>query len=407
MTASTVRVELRRDVGRIGNSRDRQPAVDPGTARAAAISTLGGPWVRRHQITRFLGTPDPHVLAQVVDHWGDHVGWGLVSPVSSITVRLLSFDEARPSEDWLSVRLATAFAARDALGFLAAGTSGFRCVNSEGDGIPGLVIDRYGDALVVQLTTAPIAAREAEIGAWLDPQWPGPIHYVVPDAAAKFEGLGASVRDPEGGVLSFSEHGLRFDTDAPPSQKTGAYFDQRANRALVASLAAAHGGPLLDIGCHVGGFALHAARRGIAAVGLDRSKGVLNHARRNAAENGLQATFIEGDMFVKQTDPALAGPFGTIVFDPPKLASKKDDVDAALGTLARVVSGLAARLASGGHLVVCSCSHHIGRDQLDRAMSRLATRFTRTHALGAGPDHPVALGHREGEYLRVNIYRAG
>lgn len=403
MTAAVVRVELRRDVGRVGAHRERQ---SQGERIASALATLGGPWVRRQQITRFLGTPDPHVVAQVVDHWGEHVGWGLVSPVSSITVRMLSFEDARPGDDWLSERLASAFANRDALGLVAAGTSGFRCVNSEGDGIPGLVVDRYGDALVVQLTTAPIAAREAEIGEWLGARWSGPIHYVVPDAAAKFEGLGATPRAEETGVLEFTEHGLRFATAAPPSQKTGAYFDQRDNRALVAGLAAAHGGALLDVGCHVGGFALHAARRGVAAVGLDRSTLALDHARRNAAENGLVATFVEGDMFARFADDALAGPFGTIVFDPPKLASKKDDVDAALGTLARTVASLAARLAPGGHLVVCSCSHHIGREQLDRAMMRLPAPFTRTHALGAGPDHPVALGHREGEYLRVNVYRA-
>ena len=390
MTASTTtgvtRVELRRDAGRIG------PQL--------------GPWIRRRQIARFLGAPDPHLLAQVVDHRGEALGWGLVSAVSNITVRMLSFGEARPAEDWLGQRLSAAFAARDSFGFAAADTTGYRLVNSEGDGIPGLVIDRYGAALVVQLGSAPIAAREAEIAAWLATQWSGPLHFVVPEAAARYEGIEATLRDGSGGTLTFTEDGLRFEVPAPPAQKTGAYFDQRDNRRRVAALASAHGGAMLDLGCHVGGFALHAARLGLDVVALDRSKTALEHGRRNAAANGLdQITWVEADMFTPLRDPALVGPFGTIVFDPPKLTSRRDDLEQAVDTTARVVRELARRLAPRGHLVLCSCSHHLGREHLDQALTRTGLAFTRTLALGAGPDHPVALGHREGEYLRVNVYQ--
>ncbi|MBL8942483.1 MAG: class I SAM-dependent rRNA methyltransferase [Myxococcales bacterium] len=382
-----VRVELRRDVGRVG------PHL--------------GPWLRRNQIARFLGAPDPHLLAQVVDHRGEPVGWGLVSAVSSLTVRMLSYGAARPPEDWLPRRLASAFAAREAFGLDAAGTTGYRLVNSEGDGIPGLVVDRYGEALVVQMGTAPIAAREEELGAWLAGQWAGPIHYVVPEGAARFEGMSATARDGSGGTLQFREDGLVFEVPAPPAQKTGAYFDQRDNRRLVAALAAAHGGTLLDLGCHVGGFALHAARSGVDVVALDRSTTALEHARGNAAANGIdRITWVEADMFAPLADPALAGPFGAIVFDPPKLAARRDDVDHAVGAMARVVGELARRLAPRGHLVLCSCSHHVGREHLDRALLQTGLSFTRTLALGAGADHPVALGHREGEYLRVNVYQA-
>lgn len=387
MTSGVVRVELRRDVGRIGGH--------------------SGPWLRRNQIARFLGAPDPHLLAHVVDHRGGSIGWGLVSAVSGITVRMLSFGEARPHDNWLGQRLTSAFAARAVLGLDDAGTTGYRVVNSEGDGIPGLVIDRYGEALVVQLGTAPIAAREAEIGAWLDVRWTGPIHYIVPEGASRFEGIEATARDGSGGTLRFREDGLAFEVPAPPAQKTGAYFDQRDNRRLVAGLAAAHGGALLDVGCHVGGFALHAARRGLDVVALDRSAVALEHGRRNAEDNGLdRIAWVEADMFAPLHDPALSGPFGTIVFDPPKIASRRDDIEQATGALARVLFVLASRLLPAGHLVVCSCSHHLGREHLDRAMMQAGRPFTRTAALGAGADHPVALGHREGEYLRVNVYQA-
>ncbi|HET6582645.1 MAG TPA: hypothetical protein VFG69_04345, partial [Nannocystaceae bacterium] len=120
-----VRIELRRDAGRIGPQ--------------------SGPWIRKTQIARMLGVPDPHVLAQVVDRKGEPLAWGLVSAVSSITVRVLGWGAAPPPDDWLARRLAAAFAARDAYGFERAGTTGYRLVNSEGDGLPGLVVDRYGD----------------------------------------------------------------------------------------------------------------------------------------------------------------------------------------------------------------------------------------------------------------------
>lgn len=382
----SVRVELRRDAGRLG--------------------AHSGPWVRRNQIARFVGAPDPHVLAQVVDHRGASIGWGLVSAVSNITVRMLSFDEQQPDADWLAQRLAAAFAARTVLGFEAAGTTGYRVVNSEGDGLPGLVIDRYEDELVVQLATAPMAAREADIAAWLGASWTGAVHFIVPEGAARHEGIATTARSERGGTLRFREDGLVFRVPAPPAQKTGAYFDQRDNRRLVATLAAAHGGPLLDVGCHVGGFALHAARAGVDVVALDRSEVALEHARDNAERNGSAAiTWVLADMFEPLRDPALQGPFGTIVFDPPKLASRRDDVDAAVDASAIVVRTLARRLLPGGHLVVCSCSHHLGREHLDRIVARTGLPFTRTHATGAGADHPVALAHREGEYLRVNLYQ--
>jgi 23S rRNA (cytosine1962-C5)-methyltransferase len=382
-----VRIELRRDAGRVG------PAL--------------GPWIRRNQIARMLGVPDPHVLAQIFDRKGDPLAWGLVSPVSTITVRVLGWGAEPPPDDWLDRRLAAAFAAREAYAFERAGTTGYRLVNSEGDGLPGLVIDRYGDDLVVQLGTSPMAAREPEVLAWLRARGHDGIHVTVPEGAARAEGIEASAKDGAGGVLSFLEHHLRYEVAGPPAQKTGAYFDQRANRRTIAQLAKRHGGALLDLGCHAGGFALCARKAGVEVVALDRSRTVLAHARENEAANGLGGiTWIEADMFEPLDHPALQGPFGTIVVDPPKIASKKQDVERAQAALARIVHELAPRLLPGGHLALCSCSHHLDRDDLDRVLVDDARRgWTRVLALGAGVDHPVAPGHREGEYLRVNVYQ--
>lgn len=385
----SVRVELRRDAGRFGPS--------------------SGPWVRRRQIARIYGNPDPHGVAEVADRKGNTLGWGLISAVSNITVRVLSFGPEPPPDDWLTLRLDASVQARRAYGFDRQGTTGYREVNSEGDGLPGLVVDRYEDDLVIQLTTAPMVARQDAIVAWLRERTEGRIHVVRPEHAAAREGF-----DPEhpterdGGVLAFSEHGVRFEVPAPPAQKTGAYFDQRDNRQIVARLARRHGGRLLDLGCHVGGFALHARRLGVEAVGVDRSDAALHYAAHNAELNGFaDLTWVKADLFGGFEHPALQGRFGTIVVDPPKIASKKGDVDRAYGAMERMSRRAAALLdPGGGHLVLCSCSHHFGREQLDRVALALGPQqFVRVHVLGAAFDHPVAPCHREGEYLRVNVYQ--
>lgn len=383
----SARVQLRRDAGKVGSGQ--------------------GPWIRARQVGRWIGVPDPAGLVQVLDRHGEPLGWGLPSERSSIAVRMLAWGEGPPPEGWLLLRLAQALAAREHHGFAAQPTTGVRLVNSEGDGLPGLVVDRYDDQLVVQLGTAPMAARQAEIVAGLRASGPRSIHVVRPAGAAKAEGFEPGVeREGDDPQLQFVEHGLRLVVPAPPSQKTGAYFDQRANRRQVARLARDGDGPLLDLGCHVGGFALHAAAAGVAAVGVDQSKAMLERAARHAELNELTGlSWVESDMFGALDDPRLGGPFGTIVVDPPKIAAKRRDVDRAAAAMERMIGRVASRLLVGGHLVICSCSHHVGRDHLDRFVLALRGAWTRVASLGADVDHPVAPGHVEGEYLRVAIYQ--
>lgn len=375
-----------------------------------------GPWIRARQVARFIGVPDPAGLVQLLDRHGEPLGWGLPSERSDIVVRMLGWGEAAPPAQWLPERMGQALAARERQGFGEQPTTGVRLVNSEGDGLPGLVVDRYDEQLVVQLGTAPMVARQAEIVAYLRARGPGPIHVVRPAGAAKAEGFEPGVErhgEPASaiaaggpGLMRFVEHGLRFEVPAPPSQKTGAYLDQRANRRLVAALARAGGGSLLDLGCHVGGFALHAAAAGVEAVGVDQSAAMLELAARHATLNGLTGlSWIEADMFGALDHPRLAGPFGTIVIDPPKIAARRRDVERAAAAMERMVARVAARLTVGGHLVLCSCSHHVGREHLDRFALASPGRWARVASLGADVDHPVAPGHIEGEYLRVAIHQ--
>lgn len=388
----TVRVELRRDAGKFGPAQ--------------------GYWVRRQQVARVQGPPDPQAIAELVDHRGRTLGFGLYSPESGIVLRMLGFG-ARPADDWLEQRLRAALAARTALG-LGVGdeTTGYREINSEGDGVPGLVVDRFGDARVVQCTTAPISVRLERIVALLDQlaPLPGPTIVTAPDTAATKEGFAPIFEVRHGAaptVLAWREHGRRFVAPAPPAQKTGAYHDQRDNRERFAALLRGRG-PMLDLGTHVGGFAIAAALRGSHVVAVDQSAGVLDRVRQNAEANRVAERVepVAADMFASLDDPRLAGPFAGIVFDPPKIAASRRDLGRALGALTRTLAQLQRRVLPQGLLAVCSCSHHLGELELDRAMLDASGGFgwTRIAHWGAGPDHPILPGHAEGEYLRVRVY---
>ncbi|MBL4683581.1 MAG: class I SAM-dependent rRNA methyltransferase [Nannocystaceae bacterium] len=381
---------MRRDAGRAG----------PAT----------GPWIRARQIAKVTGPISPGNIAELVDQRDRPLGWGLYSEASSIALRMISWSTAPPEEHWLQTQITRAAAAREAYRLEANGTTGYRVINSEGDGLPGLVADRYGEDLVVQITTAPmLARREAIVAALREQVSPRRIHVIVPEAAAKHEAIEASVSlqdAPE--QLTFHEGGMRFVVDPPPSQKTGAYFDQRDNRRWVAGLAAGTGGTLLDVGCHVGGFALAARAAGVAAIGLDSSQRSLARARANATDAGFSdVEFIEADMFGRLDHASLAGPFGTVVLDPPKLAMRRSDVDRARGAMSRTIGRLAPRVRVGGHIVACSCSHHFGLEALDRAVFEAArdTAWTRVRVLGPDVDHPTVPGHREGNYLVLAVYQ--
>jgi 23S rRNA (cytosine1962-C5)-methyltransferase len=383
-------MELRRDAKR----------VRPGV----------GTWIRSKQVAKVLGPPDPLQLASLADHRGEILAWGLYSPESEIPLRVLSAGPDAPASSWLVDRLAAAFAAREQLDL--DGTTGYREVNSEGDGLPGLVIDRYGAARVVQITTAPMAAREPEILAWLEDHTPGEAIVVRPEQAASREGFEPGVRSGPRKHLDFLECGLSIRANAPPSQKTGAYHDQRENRRRFAGLAASAGGPMLDLGCHLGGFSLHASRAGASCVAVDRSEAALAGAAANASLNHLESIeFVRADMFRSLDQSQLAGPFGSIVFDPPKMAQSSRDLTRARNALSLSVEQLLPRVLVGGFFALCSCSHHLDGESLDQAVLRACRglmggpHWSRIARWGPGEDHPVAPAHPEGTYLRVHVYQ--
>jgi 23S rRNA (cytosine1962-C5)-methyltransferase len=365
-------------------------------------------------------------VAELVDHRGRVVGHGLYSPESNIVLRLLSTGDRAPGPDWLARRLAAALGGRAALGLgsdVEPRTTGLREVNSEGDQLPGLVVDRFGDWRVVQVTTAPMAVRRHEIARWLREHapLPGGEILLMPESAAEREGFEPGVErlpaDPSKDVsaptqLEWLENGRSFSAPAPPAQKTGAYHDQRDNRSRFAELCSRLGANVrvLDLGCHVGGFAIAAAQLGAEVVAVDQSTTALEYLRRNAIANAVseRIEMVAADMFGELEQPSLAGPFDAIIVDPPKIAASPRDLPRAERAMVRTLARLLPRLRESGLLGVCSCSHHLGWEQLDRVALEAADKspgVVRLARWGAGLDHPIAPGHEQGEYLRVVVYQ--
>jgi 23S rRNA (cytosine1962-C5)-methyltransferase len=334
-----------------------------------------------------------------------------------LRVRLYAFGAAVPLDDalWRS-RLATAVALRKSLGFDDP-AGGCRLVNSEGDDLSGLIVDRYGDYLAVQVTALAMERRLDTIGDALE-SLVAPRGILLRGAErglSKLEGLHLPDRvlrgtEPTGPVFVV-EHGLRFGVDLAEGQKTGFYLDQRENRRAAAQYA--RGRRVLDMFSYSGGFALACAVAGRAAsvLAVDTSAKATALIEANAALNGVANVTAEtADAFEKLDSLAAAGEtFGMVVLDPPKFARSRASLDDALRAYHRINRVACDLLEPGGILVTCSCSGSVSREDFLQMLAGVAQRAGRTLQLlevrGAAADHPVSASCLEGEYLKCVIAR--
>ena len=329
---------------------------------------------------------------------------------SLIAARLLDRDPAAVIDAaWVRRRLDDAIALRARLNL---GTY-HRLVHAEADRLPGLVIDRYHDVAVIQANTAGMDRLLPEITrALIDAlglraivarnDSPVRAHEALPSDIALLHGTDAAAIVEEGNV--------RFSIDPLSGQKTGWFFDQRANRAAVAALA--QGARVLDVFCHVGAFGLQCAAAGAATVTLvDSSAPALAHAMQTAAHNNIvNVDAIRGDAFDVMADLADKGEkFDIVIVDPPAFAKSKKDRDAGLRAYGRM-SRLAAPLVNrGGFLFAASCSHHAPLDLFAATIAEGITRARREARIlltaGAGPDHPVHPLLPESAYLKGQLFQ--
>jgi 23S rRNA (cytosine1962-C5)-methyltransferase len=377
------------------------------------------PWVLDSAIDRVDGEANAGDVVNLVTHDGTFVARGLYNPRSRIRVRLFVFDSATPLDDGLfAKRLEAAVELRTSLGLLdPAGAC--RLVNSEGDDLSGLIVDRYGEYLAVQVTALAILPRLEMICDTLGKLVParGMLLRGAERGLAKLEGLELADRvirgsAPEGPVF-IQEHGLTFGIDLTEGQKTGYYLDQRENRQAAARYA--RGRRVLDMFCYSGGFALACGKSGHARsiLAVDSSAKATALAKANAELNGVTTIEVDtADAFEKLDTLASAGErYGMVILDPPKFARSRATVEDALRAYHRINRRACDLLEPGGILVTCTCSGSVTRDEFLEMLSGVAQRTGRSIQLlevrGAAADHPVSASCLEGEYLTCVIARVG
>jgi 23S rRNA (cytosine1962-C5)-methyltransferase len=358
---------------------------------------------------RSEGEVGPGAWVRVTSSRGQVLGYGDFSPMSSIRVRMLAFGATEPPDELAAERIARAVARRQG-DPLVGETDAVRLVNAEGDGLPGLIVDRYQDVVVVKLSSAGMVARRDLIAATLREVTGAPCGFERADAnAARREGLpsrsGALWGEAPSGPVPIRERERSFQVDVEAGQKTGFYLDQRDSRDWVARCA--EGRRVLDLFSYTGGFAVAAARGGASSVTLvDSSRAALDRAREHLTANapGTPAVIEKADAFsyLRQSS-AEAEAFDLLVVDPPPLARRRSDVSKASRAYKDLLLHAIRRAAPGARLLVFACSHHVGPDLFAKILfgaSLDAGRPLRQLAnLGAPADHPVSVDHPEGRYL--------
>ncbi|MBC57943.1 MAG: RlmI/RlmK family 23S rRNA methyltransferase [Confluentimicrobium sp.] len=382
-------------------------------ANARAIRH-GFPWVYANELVTDRRTKalPPGSLAVLEDDTRQAMGVVAVNNGSKLICRMLDTDPgATIDQAWFAARLSRAQQMRERL------FDGpyYRLIHAEADGLPGVVIDRFGDVAVIQPNAAwaevligPLAAALAEVTG---------VSAIVKNATGRargLEGLGEEtvvLRGAVEGPIPVAMNGATYMADLLGGQKTGLFFDQRPNHAFAARLA--RGARVLDVFSHVGGFSLAALAAGAdQALAVDGSAPALDLARQGAAQMGVEARFDtrKGDAFDVMAALAEEGAqFDLVVCDPPAFAPSRQALEAGLRAYERVARLAAPLVAPGGYLGLCSCSHAADltafRTASARGIGRGGRRAQLIHTGFAGPDHPLLPQLAESGYLKALFFR--
>lgn len=369
----------------------------------------GHPWIFSGGLARLEG-PEDSPLVRVVDAGGRPLGIGFHSPRSQIRVRMLGAGVEKADRGFFSGRIAEAMELRAAV--LPPETTGYRVLNAEGDGLPGWTVDRFGDVLVSQVTVAGLEALRDEAYAALREAFPGLAILQNNDLPARrAEGLSRDEDEVIAGIAGeipaeapFLESGFRLTAELSGGQKTGFYCDQRENRRRVERLAG--GRTVLDLFAHSGAFGLYALRGGAdRVVFLESSTRLIDRGVEHVAQNGFdpgRTEWVRANVF--EDLRARTEQYGLVVCDPPPLVRKRPDVDAAARAYKDLNRLALRRVEPGGFLLTFSCSGAVDaklfRQILFAAAVEAGVRVALLEPLAAAPDHPVAITHPQGEYLK-------
>lgn len=381
------------------------------TISPRAVKRLKGghPWIFRSDV---VDRPNaPAGIVRVESARGEPMGWALWSPASEISLRQIEAHPARiPDGDWWHARLATTIARRASV---ASDANAYRLIHGEGDALPSLVVDKYDDFLVVQLLSAGLDAwTDTIVDALVTITGCSGVLARNDPAARGREGLPREVRLLRGEVprtIEVVEHGVRYLAAPWDGQKTGAFLDQRENRALIGSHTR---GEALDCFAYHGSFALHMAKRATRVTAVDSSAPALSRVEAHASLNGFDNIVPhEGDAFDVLRDWQREGRrFDTIVVDPPAFAKTKGALEGALRGYKDINLQAMRLLAPGGMLFSASCSFHLSRTMFGEVLQAAASDSGRKIVLraltGQPLDHPEILTVPETGYLKGALLEA-
>lgn len=381
----------------------RQLSLKPGKERMLAHRH---PWIFAGAVGRESG-PSTAAIADLVDGSGRRVASGLYSEHSQIRLRALTFDDEHLTAETFRSRILAAVHRRDAI--LRNGNTAVRLIHSEGDELSGLVVDRYGDVLVVEIANSGLEKlKPLVVDTLREAVKPRIIYFKNDLPARKIERLSLEPQsEGEGEPHSvIEEGGLRFEVDPREGQKTGFFLDQRDNRAMARDLAA--GRSVVNLFSYTGAFGVYAAAGGAKDVeNVDVSAGAIEFARRNHELNGTadRARFTVGDAFGFVRERGSKGQTaGLLICDPPAFAKNRGEVERAARGYKDVNLFAMKMVENEGLMMTFSCSGHMSLDLFQKVIFSAALdarrRISILRRLTAGMDHPVSLYCPESEYLK-------
>jgi 23S rRNA (cytosine1962-C5)-methyltransferase len=365
------------------------------------------PWIFQKMVEKPATRIPGGTIVDIVDRTEKWVGRGFYNGHSRIALRVLTEKQEQPLDaDFFRRQLQTAAQLRTSVFQLQNVTDAYRVVHSEGDGLSGLVVDRFGSMLVMEFFSAGMFRLRTMLQELLTELFPGSSFYMFAEEhVQKQESFDLRTPEPPP-PFNITEHGLRFRVAPGSKHKTGFFVDQRDNRKLLASFCA--GKRVLDLCCNSGGFAVYAKAMGGAdeVIGVDLDESVIALAQKNANLNQARVRFTQADLFAWLRDVLPTGQrFDVVVLDPAKQTRNREEVDLALKKYLDMNRLALQAVAPGGIFVTCSCTGLVSEETFLDTLRRAAWQAGRTvqivHLSGAGPDHPFMSHVAEGRYLKV------
>jgi len=368
------------------------------------------PWIFQKLVDKPAQRPKPGSIVDIVGVDGTWIGRGFYNGHSRIALRVLETDpDVSVDAGWFAAKIAEAVRLRREVLGLDATSNAWRVVHSEGDGLSGLVVDRYDDLLVVEFFSAGMFRHREWIYDALRGQFPGcRFHSFADEHVQKQESFDFRGSEPAAPAI-IAENGIRFRADPAGAHKTGFFADQRDNREWLSHRCT--GKRVLDLCCNTGGFGVYAAARGAGeVVGIDIDEAVLEIARGNAKLNNVRPRFVQADIFPWLRDAANNGEqFDVVILDPAKMTRDRDQVITALKKYLDMNKLALGVVKPGGLLATFSCTGLVSEEQFLDMLRRAAFYAGRSvqvlKVAGAGADHPFLANVQESRYLKAVFCR--